>query len=647
MTERRKVLSAAFALAASLWSAEILLARLSSHPQPLRDMLLSLVGLTLLAVVPAAVLERVFRDSRLRSVLFAASAAVPLALVGYGIVLPLTLGYGYDRLAPLVLVGAVLGWRVLSVWRATSSVNAPLSGFLRGPFPDPATTVGFVLVCSVITWLAHMGGLPPIGLLGPFVVALLGVGLVARTLIGIGALIAVTLVVGLLPRSAVNPVWLDRPAPAESAGLPDIVFFSVDTLRRDVGEAMRSYERVAGDGVAFQNAQAAAPWTLPSMASLFTGVRPPVHGALGFAEGGSGSITPTVRTFVQILDEAGYDTAGVSTNSFLNVRRGFKRGFSTFVHAADEFTWSLPRARSNPAARPTLANLLLIAGLEGRPPLFDARVITAVATAIVDGRREDRPMLLWVHYMDCHLPYEHADSSGLPREKFLPLERGNIDLFAADPFWKTEDGFRILVRGMRNEAEGVDESISAILDSLGPVPSRGRIVVFVADHGEEFFEHEGWFHRDGIHQELVGIPLAISGLPGREPGTVERGVVGHIDVMPTLLAAAGLPDGGVSGQNLAGPITERIYVSEGLASDAPGALSAARRGRYKLLLGPEGAVRLYDLEADPGEKSPLSGHDDIISELRVGLEAGERGEARRVEVSKEEARMLEALGYAE
>jgi arylsulfatase A-like enzyme len=152
------------------------------------------------------------------------------------------------------------------------------------------------------------------------------------------------------------------------------------------------------------------------------------------------------------------------------------------------------------------------------------------------------------------------------------------------------------------------------------------IVVFVADHGEEFFEHGNSEHGSSLFNELVRVPLLVR-VPGQEPRRIAQ-VVRTVDVMPTLLDLVGMDaDFEIEGKSL-----RRLIQGEHL-SLPPALLEIQQteatmmkgivKGRWKLVhnISADGTLGLYDLEADPFEKKDVSAqHPDVVAELKRALE---------------------------
>ena len=146
----------------------------------------------------------------------------------------------------------------------------------------------------------------------------------------------------------------------------------------------------------------------------------------------------------------------------------------------------------------------------------------------------------------------------------------------------------------------------------GPPGPRGRIVVLTSDHGEEFLEHGGLEHGHSFYQEVLAVPLVVSGVAAdnRLGTSAASRVVGVTDIAPALLEAAGGPRS---------PLSE-AYVSQNPIYGPPPEYSerdpsawAVREGDWKLIRhgpGPE----VYDLAEDPGERSDLA--EEAVERLK-------------------------------
>jgi arylsulfatase A-like enzyme len=197
------------------------------------------------------------------------------------------------------------------------------------------------------------------------------------------------------------------------------------------------------------------------------------------------------------------------------------------------------------------------------------------------------------------------------------------------------------------------------------------IVVFVADHGEEFYEHVMVGHHQTLYEEVIRVPFLLS-LPGQDNHAEISEPVSLLDVAPTLLDLAGLPaEETFEGRSLTGLLDGRdgwrskLWGLFGAAETRPvfseliKAKETVRRSPHeravvldhdKLIVGVEGEREYYDLAADPGEKNPqaTSRRSDLDRALQQ-LYAGEaaRGTPRKGTLDAETRERMRALGYDE
>jgi arylsulfatase A-like enzyme len=202
-----------------------------------------------------------------------------------------------------------------------------------------------------------------------------------------------------------------------------------------------------------------------------------------------------------------------------------------------------------------------------------------------------------------------------------------------------------------------DRAVGALLDALDATGRAGRTVVVVtADHGEEFYEHRGWSHGQSLHEELLRVPLLV-----RVPGTPARRVgapVMSVDVMPTVLAAAGLrPGPALAGRDL-GPLLR----GDALASRPVFAEIVSPRCRSEAVVA-DGWKQLvwsredasgeatYHLAADPAEARPVA--DPMAGATLRALRDAHRATAvarvapvgEHTGIAAEQRDRLRALGY--
>jgi arylsulfatase A-like enzyme len=427
-----------------------------------------------------------------------------------------------------------------------------------------------------------------------------------------------------------GPVALAAAAAEVPRGRPNVVLIVVDTLRADhlgaygyESPTSPAIDRLAGAGTLFEDAYAQAPWTLPSAVSYLTGRYP---GELLRPEDEPAAIPPAVPTLAERLREAGYRTAAFVANPTLAPAAGFDRGFET---------WWTPPAE--------LASLSLGADAVNRRalPWIDAHAAA--------------PFFLYLHYLDPHDPYA-APETGAEESPFFPDYAGEIDgtmvhdvylgrVELADP----EADRRQLAALYDSEIASVDARIGEILAAFAPELARDTLFVLTADHGEELGDHGGWKHGHTLYQEQIRVPLVVRWDGRVRDGRRLAGSVGLVDLVPTVLSAAGVElapelDGIDLLPALGGieTLPRRVEIAEHLSF---GPLRAAAiLDRWKLILFNRHApfaptdplqeatwprdlerlerIELYDLGADPGETVNLAAEaPDRVEQLAPAIHA--------------------------
>jgi arylsulfatase A-like enzyme len=431
---------------------------------------------------------------------------------------------------------------------------------------------------------------------------------------------------------------------------PNIVVVVLDTARADAFEpygaapgSSPTVRDVASSGAAAQNVFSAANWTLPSHASMFTGLLPRQL-ELGQAPGGrSGACRPYIerqreRLLPAVLNDAGYRTRGVSANLWITSWSGFATGFDSF----NEVTTSRNKQVQDSSLRARAAWALEAV----RATVDDG---AAAAGELIDhwlATDRQEPFFWFVNLVECHSPW-------LPPRPFTcagPLERLRTAKEAREHLtlmgmWGASAGTRQVpeeaLERMRREyaasVRQVDAWIEQLLDRLDRSGVLERtLVVITSDHGENLGESGRLGHSFWLDDRLVRVPLVSMG-----PVRLGTGAVTSLTDLPRLLAdAIGLRDHpwtddrpeGVAvatADALTDPADERIKSTRkafGLDGYAVWRMTtsstAATDGALKLVR--EGDEDwLYDLEADPLEESPT--HVDG----RVAAEHGARFDALR------------------
>jgi arylsulfatase A-like enzyme/Flp pilus assembly protein TadD len=386
----------------------------------------------------------------------------------------------------------------------------------------------------------------------------------------------------------------------------DLLLVTLDTVRADrlgaygYGLAQTpAFDKLAREGVRFDNAVAAAPLTLPSHATILTGRLPVRH---GLRRNGAGRLPHSVETLATRVQAAGYRT-GAFVGSFVLARRyGLDQGFAVY----DDELPRDARAAGSVAERP------------------GAQVVDHALAWLAEA--QGRPSFAWVHLYDAHAPYEPPD----PFRARHP-----------DPY----DG----------EIAGVDAQLARL---VGAIEASGRaersVVAVVADHGESLGDHGELTHGLLLYEPALRVPLVI-----RAPGLLAAGrsvrePLSLADLAPTLAGLLGLSFGeGSDGRDLSRPLTRglepppaEVYAETEYPRSFGWAPQAClRRAGLKYVEGPR--RELYDLAADPREASNRAAFDPRIVELERGLAELRRAAVSAAPVAEDAVarERLASLGY--
>lgn len=412
---------------------------------------------------------------------------------------------------------------------------------------------------------------------------------------------AVLLAATLLPAATACHYWGDE--------RPNVVLVTLDTTRADALGAMGNaraqtpaLDALAARGALFERAYASTPLTLPSHATILTGMDPRIHGV---RDNGDLASWEDLETVAERLATRGYETAAFVAAFVLDSSFGLDRGFDLYddeiERRGDPLSFAVPQRRGE--------------------------VVTDRALEWL-GERRRGPFFLWVHYYDPHTPHQ-------PPPPFDQLESP----YGAEVAYVDSQVARLL--------EGVERAAGG----------RETSIVVVGDHGESLGQHGEATHGVVVYDSTLHVPLIAAG-PGFPAGARSREFVGTRDVAATILTAAGeqpFPRSqGVPLQSVLageGPAERTDY----FASLGPwyrfgwARLAGVRNSRWKYTAEPE-PVELYDVLADPGETVNRAAEEPEVVALLEALYRELRAEEREVEspsrsVSPEVEDKLAALGY--
>lgn len=443
---------------------------------------------------------------------------------------------------------------------------------------------------------------------------------------------------------------------------PSILLFVFDTTRAD---AVSAYGTVAGttpvlDGLAsagllYTHAYAQAPWTLPSHATLFTGLAPAEHAVSWRAT----RARDQLLTLAERLRDAGYDTMGVSENGWIAPTFNMTQGFDRYVE------------------------------VNGFKPVPDVPDVATAVRQLIGQRKTERPFFLFVNVCDAHAPYTVR-----PENPYLPAGVSAAEAAAVDQrphryFCQTAGKQRQLdiMRGLYlGDVQAADRQLGAVLDVLaGAGLTRDLVTIVTADHGEQFGTHGMVSHQFNVREPLIHVPLVVHGLAATSPAVIDAPVA-LLDVVPTVLPWAGVAvPADLRGRPLpsrsGGAGTARDIPATFIDMDGPsrpddpafgvfmrastaqmrractdqdrsvGDMQTVVRYPYKLIWYARFPPQLYDLASDPGETRDLSAtHPDLVASLSRSVPApstagSEPPGGGTPEAPPEVLERLRALGY--
>ena len=367
---------------------------------------------------------------------------------------------------------------------------------------------------------------------------------------------------GLAEKSAGHVSWQEpqlQPMVPAMERAPDVLLLSIDTLRADALEHMPYLQGLMDRGTQWSQAYAPSNWTLPSMASLFTGLAPEEHGCGRgpFADTANGKVESRdfrglgdAPTLAEAFLAHGYATAMFHQNPFLETWTGMHRGFQRYARSADR--------------------------------------VEAQSGAALDwwANTQGQSRFLSLHYMAPHLPNgEVAALDALHPEAFFALD---VAPERRMEFFDMPEEYRAAVRlAYRQAVMELDAELARVVSKLLEGSRDWRVLVYV-DHGEEHWDAGGFEHGFSFEDSVVRVPLAYIGGSAAEPAIINTVVPAH--------------HGGTY-------LLERLQIEYGLPASALGSSTSADRTvetRFPLYRASIGGRR-WDAQEKAWQDLPFTG----------------------------------------
>lgn len=430
---------------------------------------------------------------------------------------------------------------------------------------------------------------------------------------------------------------------AEAAAKPNVIVVLIDAQRADVmgpyGYKLRkttpNLDKFAAGGMVWENVISQNAWTVPSVASLFSGVDPQGHRTLRFQNKGRiemDTMSELHDTMAEQFKAGGYTTGAFIKSTVIDSSRGFSQGFDNFnIVGGKDQAWGYSAKELNDAAIPWL----------------------------LEKGKSGKPFFAYMHFMDSHSPYKAP-------EPWYSKYKGNYTGRFTGAHVELEDAVKkgpapiaadwdMLKAYYDAEVEYWDSEFGRLWTSLETAGiTKNTVVVVLGDHGEAFWEHQNIFHGH-LYQENIHVPVIMRG-PGIKAGRLKH-YSQVIDVPPTLADLAGVGKGRAwMGQSMTSAMSGGAARTDAVYSEYVESRAVIDQAGLKLIIG-DGVDKLYDLKVDPGEKNNLAGSRTAdVTRLRAVADAryalGKKvGSAYPLEAPKvlddEQTQLLCELGYIE
>ncbi|MBZ5672559.1 MAG: sulfatase-like hydrolase/transferase, partial [Acidobacteriia bacterium] len=519
------------------------------------------------------------------------------------------------------VAGAHIGWThaLVHVWVADQEVVARLTT----PMVWFATVFAATLFLSRVFW-RRATQLFEIATVWPVVT-------LAKSFVTVAVLLTLGLGAHLVRH--LNPLSVAKAASASPPGKPNIVLISLDTVRADhltpygyPRATTPHLSKLAERGILFENAISPTSWTLPSHASMLTGLLPHQHGADNFTPLSTGP-----RTLAEILESDGYETASFNANGYGLAGWGLKQGFEVYDDNSDLIRHNLASMLiGRVAVWPLYLRL-------AQPNYYFRREAPELNGEVLHWlqRRSNRPYFLFLNYFDAHdpcLPTSPYDKR-FGMVSFNAIRRVTFAKgFPLDPPLAPKEK-QSLIDGYDNSLVFLDEQVDTLLRSLAASPDwDNTIVIVTSDHGEAFDDHGQYLHGRTLYRELLHVPLILAG-PGIPAALRISHLVRTRELFATVLDLAlgdSLPLQPFSLRRFWTPgykpqPRDNLAVSE-LVPFLPGftpVKASLMTSEWHYLHDSQGHEELYHLTLDPTENTDLAGdpqYAPIVERLHKSLE---------------------------
>lgn len=296
---------------------------------------------------------------------------------------------------------------------------------------------------------------------------------------------------------------------------PNVILIVPDALRADhLGcygysrPTSPQIDKFAADAIIFEKAMSNAPWTMPSIGSVFTSLYPHEHGAFFWTD----NLNNSCLTLAEVFRNKKYATFAIQTNPGITAEYNFNQGFQFF----DELI------------------------------LENGEKVAAKFNAWLE-KNKNKPFFAYLHFMDTHLHYDAPDKFKAifePEDTRSPVT-GLLGAYLVRVLSETglsSEDKQHLINLYDAEIRYFDYIFGTIIENLKKSGIFEKtIIILTTDHGEEFWEHNGFEHGHSLYNELLHVPLIIK-YSSLLPAKWIKSYVQLADLFPTILSMIGIKD---------------------------------------------------------------------------------------------------------
>ncbi|MBM3238204.1 DUF229 domain-containing protein [Candidatus Poribacteria bacterium] len=409
---------------------------------------------------------------------------------------------------------------------------------------------------------------------------------------------------------------------------PNILWIVMDAVRADSlscygyhRKTTPNIDRMSSEGVLFENAISASPWTLPSHASLFTGMYPDKHGT----DAEHRYLTDNFYTIAELLQSYGYKTFGYSNNPWVGPDTNLHQGFD--IYEVNE---------EGPVHSP-LVNVAMrrIPNPIGAEDAGARQTNELVEKWIANCYNAKMPFFIFINYMEAHDPYGNTPyfrrylDANISTAKAKGVNQNPVDYISGNVKMSHED-FEILRTLYDGDISYLDVKMNQLLDYLRQLNIMDNTVLIItSDHGESFGEHHLMSHMLGVYDTLLHVPLVIRYPKLFKAGSRVVRQVRTIDIFPTILDILGINWSGaeeLQGRTLVQETQQRelpfAIAEQEILQDVLNELikanpsfdistysrrlKAIRTNKYKYIWASDGRDEFYNIREDTGELNNLN-----------------------------------------